>query len=411
MTGNLTPDGDSPASANGPLAGYTILDFTQFYQGPYATLLAAKAGADVIKVEPPNGESLRGMAPPGKEGSFPVAMLNSNKRGITLNLKSAEGRDMLERMVTRVDAVVENYAPGVMDRLGVGWSRLSALNPRLVYASATGFGLSGPDRDNLAMDFTIQAASGVMSLTGYADSPPLRTGAPYVDILGGATLYGGLVTALLERERTGKGRLVEIAMVEAVYPCLATALDQYHRAGQKVPARTGNAFANYNRAPYNVYPAKDGHVAIILVTEAQWQNLLRAMGREDLKDDPRFIRNLVRVENYAETEAIVTAWTTAHTRAEIFAATSRFKVPCAPVRDIEEVMNDPHMHGRGTLEVVDHYDYGPVVLPNSPIRFHGMDRIPMRVSPHVGEHNAEIYSDWLGLSGTDLERLRADGVI
>lgn len=397
--------------SNTPLAGFTILDFTQFYQGPYATFLLAKAGADVIKVEPPTGESLRAMAAPGKEGSFPVAMLNANKRGITLNLKSEAGRDMLRRMIPRVDAVVENYSPGVMDRLGVGWSVLSELNPRLVYASATGFGLSGPDRDNLAMDFTIQAASGVMSLTGYPDSPPLRTGAPYVDILGGATLYGGLVTALLERERTGKGRLVEVAMVEAVFPCLATAIDQYHKAGQKVPARTGNAFANYNRAPYNVYPAQDGHVALILVTEAQWQNLLRAMGREDLKDDPRFMRNQDRVANYKETEALVTEWTTAHTRAEIFAATSQYKIPCAPVRDLEEVMNDPHMHGRGTLEVVDHYDFGPVVLPNSPLRFHGADPVPTRLSPHLGEHNAAVYGEWLGLSAADLDGLKRDGVI
>lgn len=399
-------------TSNTPLAGFTILDFTQFYQGPYATFLAAKAGADVVKVEPPGGESLRAMAAPGKEGSFPVAMLNANKRGITLNLKTEEGCALLRRMVTRVDAVVENYSPGVMDRLGVGWDVLSALNPRLVYATATGFGLSGPDRDNLAMDFTIQAASGVMSLTGYADSPPLRTGAPYVDILGGATLYGGLVTALLERERTGKGRLVEIAMVEAVYPCLATAQDQYFKAGRAIPARTGNAFANYNRAPYNVYPAKDGHVAIILVTEAQWQNLLRAMGREDLKDDPRFIRNQARVAHYAETEALVGAWAKAHTRAEIFAATSRYKIPCAPVRDLEEVMHDPHMHARGTLEWIEHYDYeGEIVLPNSALRFHGADQVPTRPSPHVGEHNAEVYGDWLGVSATELERLHATGVI
>ncbi|MBN8900652.1 MAG: CoA transferase, partial [Rhodospirillales bacterium] len=379
--------------------------------GPYATFLLAKAGADVIKVEPPGGESLRAMAAPGKEGSFPVAMLNANKRGITLNLKTDAGRDLLRRLIPQVDAVVENYSPGVMDRLGVGWPVLSALNPRLVYATATGFGLSGPDRDNLAMDFTIQAASGVMSLAGMPDGPPLRTGAPYVDILGGATLYGGLVTALLERERTGRGRLVEVAMVEAVYPCLATAQDQYFKAGCKVPARTGNAFANHARAPYNVYPAKDGHVAIILVTEAQWQNLLRAMGREDLRDDPRFIRNQARAAHYAETEALVTAWTTAHTRAEIFAATSRYRIPCAPVRDLEEVMHDPHMHARGALEVVDHYDFGPVVMPNSPLRFHGADKVPTRVSPHVGEHNEAVYGGMLGLGAAELEALRTKCVI
>ncbi|MGE4046573.1 MAG: CaiB/BaiF CoA transferase family protein [Acetobacteraceae bacterium] len=396
---------------NYPLAGFTILDFTQFYQGPYATMMLAKAGADVIKIEPPGGESLRHMAPPGMEGGLPVVMLNANKRGITLNLKTEEGRALLRKLVLKADALVENYAPGVMDRLGVGWSVLHEINPRLVYASATGFGLSGPDRDNLAMDFTIQAASGVMSLTGYADGPPTRTGAPYVDILGGAHLYGALMTGLLERERTGVGRLVEVAMVEAVYSCLATGLDQYFRAGRKVPARTGNAFANYNRAPYNVYPAQDGYVAIILVTEMQWQNLLRAMGREDLKDDPRYINNDARVAHYKETEKIVMAWTTAHTRAEIFAATSRFKIPCAPVRDIEEVMNDPHMHQRGMLETVEHYDYGPVVLPNSPLRFHGADKVPTRVNPHVGEHNRAVYHDLLGLSDADLESLREKGVI
>jgi crotonobetainyl-CoA:carnitine CoA-transferase CaiB-like acyl-CoA transferase len=396
---------------NYPLAGFTILDLTQFYQGPYATLMLAKAGADVIKIEPPGGESLRAMRPPGHENPLPVVMLNANKRGITLNLKTEEGRELLKKMVLKADALVENYAPGVMDRLGVGFAVLHAINPRLVYASATGFGLSGPDRNNLAMDFTIQAASGVMSLTGYPDGPPTRTGAPYVDILGGAHLYAALMTGLLERERTGVGRLVEVAMVEAVYSCLATGLDQYMRAGKKIPARSGNAFANYNRAPYNVYPCADGYVAIILVTENQWQNLLRAMDREDLKDDPRFINNDARVARFKETEDIVLAWTKAHTRAEIFAATSKYRIPCAPVRDIEEVMNDPHMHGRGMLEVRNHYDYGEITLPNSPLRFHGADKVPTRDSPRVGEHNEPVYNQLLGLTPADLQRLREAGAI
>jgi CoA:oxalate CoA-transferase len=366
----------------------------------------------VIKIEPPGGESLRLMAPPGKETSMPVAMLNANKRGITLNLKSDKGKDILRKLVLKADALVENYAPGVMDRLGVGYSVLHGINPRMVYASATGFGLSGPDRNNLAMDFTVQAASGVMSTTGYADGPPLRTGAPYVDILGGAHLYGALMTGLLEQARTGEGRLIEVAMVEAVYPCLATVLDQYHRAGRTIPARTGNAFANHNRAPYNVYEAADGYVAIILVTEAQWQNLLRAMGREDLKDDPRFITNTARVANYEATEEVVRTWTKANTRAAIFAATGREKIPCAPVRDIEEVMNDPHMHGRGTLEWVDHYDYDyPVVLPNSALRVHGADKVPTALSPHVGQHNRDVYGALLGMSEADIAGLKAEGVI
>lgn len=393
-----------------PLTGFTFLDFTQFYQGPYATMMLARAGADVIKIEPPGGESLRALAPTGKSGTYAFAALNSNKRAITLNLKSAEGRALLHRLVQRADALIENYAPGVMDRLGVGWEALRSSNPRLVYASASGFGLSGPDRDNLAMDFTIQAASGVMSLTGFADGPPLRTGGPYVDILGGAHLYAALVTALLQRERTGQGRLVEVAMVEAQFAILTTAIDQYLRTGE-VPARTGNAFANHARAPYNAYPAKDGHVAMILVTEGQWQNLLRAMGRDDLQGDPRFATNDARVAHYAATEALVSGWTTAHTRAEIFVATSKYKIPCAPVRDIAEIMADPHMHGRGMLEYAEHHDFGRVVLPNSPLRFHGAAPVPLRISPHIGEHNEAVYGEWLGLAHSELNRLRAAGTI
>ncbi len=398
--------------ANYPLAGFTILDLTQFYQGPYATMMLAKAGADVIKIEPPGGESLRRLAVDGKETSMPVAMLNANKRGVTLNLKSDRGKALLRQLTTKADALVENYAPGVMDRLGVGFTVLHKVNPKLVYASATGFGLSGPDRDNLAMDFTVQAASGVMSTTGYADGPPLRTGAPYVDILGGAHLHGALMMGLLERERTGVGRLVEVAMVEAMYPSLATVLDQYHNAGREIPPRSGNAFANHNRAPYNVYEAADGHVAIILVTEGQWQNLLRAMGREDLKDDQRFLTNDDRTRNFEETEEVVRTWTRANTRADIFAATSEAKVPCAPVRDIEEVMLDPHMHERGSLEWVDHYDYDdPVVLPNSALRVHGANKVPTAPSPRVGEHNRDIYGGLLNLSDVELEELDAEGVI
>jgi len=393
-----------------PLRGFTFLDFTQFYQGPYATMMLARAGADVIKIEPPDGESLRKLAPKGKTGPYAFAALNSCKRAITLNLKMAEGRELLHRLVQRADAVVENYAPGVMDRLGVGWGELRKINPRLVYASATGFGLSGPDRDNLAMDFTIQAASGVMSLTGFAEGPPLRTGGPYVDILGGAHLYGALVTALLQRERSGRGQMVEVAMVEAQFAVLTTAIDQYLRTG-KAPVRSGNAFANHARAPYNVYPAKDGHVAFTLVTEGQWQNLLRAMGREDLQDDPRFIVNDARIAHFAETETLVSTWTSALTRAEIFAATSRYKIPCAPVRDLMEILDDPHMHGRGMLEYAAHHDFGRVVLPNSPLRFHETEAVPLHTSPLVGEHNEEVYGALLGMGAAEIAALRAAGVI
>ncbi|HYM71689.1 MAG TPA: CoA transferase, partial [Stellaceae bacterium] len=191
------------ARANMPLAGITVLDFGQVYQGPYATLLMATAGADVIKIEPPQGEPLRRRAPPGKSTTFPIAMLNSNKRAITLNLKDERGKQLLFRMAEKGDVLLENFAPGVMDRLGVGWEVLHAINPRLIYASGTGYGLSGPDRDNLAMDLTIQAVSGLISVTGEPDRPPLKAGPAVVDFLSGIHLYAATMTALYERSVTG----------------------------------------------------------------------------------------------------------------------------------------------------------------------------------------------------------------
>src|SRR5271156_5393538 len=207
----------SQTRANMPLADVTVIDFGQIFQGPYATLLMAKAGAFVIKIEPPRGEPGRRRADPGKSATLPFAMLNQNKHAVTLNLKLERGRNLLFRMVERADVLLENFSPGTMDNLGVGWSRLRELNPRLIYATGTGFGISGPDRDNLAMDMTIQAASGIMSVTGFPDGPPMKAGPTLVDFMGGIHLYGAILTALFERERSGEGRLVEVAMQETVY--------------------------------------------------------------------------------------------------------------------------------------------------------------------------------------------------
>jgi len=399
------------SEANLPLAGITVVDLGQVYQGPYATMLMAKAGAEVIKVEPLQGEPLRHRVAVGRGASFPFAMLNSNKRAVTLNLKSERGRALLMEMVRRADVLLENFAPGVLDRLGIGWSVLSALNPRLVYASGSGFGLTGPDRDSLAMDLTVQAVSGVMSITGFPEGPPVKAGAAFVDFLSGIHLYAGVMTALVERARTGKGRLVEVAMQETVYPTLASNLGFLYTSKGDVPPRTGNRHGGLAIAPYNVYPAKDGHVAIICVVETHWRNLLAAMGREDLAADPRFADNATRVENLAATDALVEEWTRSLGRDEIFAITRRHRIPSAPVRDLREVMNDPHMHERGMLEHIEHPELGDIVVPTSPLRFHGADTIETTPSPKLGQHNDEVYGSWLGLSAEEIAALRAEGVI
>ena len=223
---------DVPPLPTTPLAGITVLDFGQIYQGPYATLLMARAGANVIKIEPPSGEPLR-RNPSGPGTRLAFAMLNSNKRAITLNLKAERGRALLREMVRRADVLLENFSPGTMDELGVGYEVLRAVNPRLVYATGTGFGISGPDRDTLAMDLTIQAASGIMSVTGQPDGPPTKAGPTLVDYMGGIHLYGAVMTALFQRARTGQGQLVEVAMQEAVYSTLASSYEYLssHRQG------------------------------------------------------------------------------------------------------------------------------------------------------------------------------------
>jgi crotonobetainyl-CoA:carnitine CoA-transferase CaiB-like acyl-CoA transferase len=392
-----------------PLADVTVIDFGQIFQGSYASVLMAKAGARVIKVEPPHGEPLRQRIPPGRQSTLPFAMLNANKQGITLNLKAPRGKDLLFEMVRRADVVLENFAPGAMDSLGVGWEVLHEVNPRLVYATGSGYGISGPDRDALAMDLTVQAASGIMSITGYPDKPPVRAGITVADFMGGTHLYGGIMTALYERQRTGRGRLVEIAMQESVYYTLAAALESFSRHG-KVPPRTGNDSGG-SAAPYGLYPLQDGWLAIHPGTEQHWRNILKAAGREDLLDDPRFATMHDRSAHLEETNAIVSAWTSHLTKTEAVAIARKFRIPCSPVRDVSEVMHDPHMHERGMLETIEHPDLGTVVLPTTPLRLHGAGVAPAEPSPRLGQHNDEIYGDWLGLSKAEIVALRQQGVI
>ena len=393
-----------------PLAGLVVIDFGQIFQGPYATLLLAKGGADVIKIEPPQGEPLRRRALPGKSATLPFAMLNQNKRAVTLNLKRPRGRELLFEMVRRADVLLENFSPGTMDDLGVGWNVLREINPRLVYATGTGFGISGPDRDNLAMDLTIQAASGIMSVTGAPDGPPMKAGPTLVDYMGGIHLYGAILTALYDRDRSGEGRLVEVAMQEAVYSSLAASFEYYHRTG-KPPPRAGNRQAGLSSTPYNVYPAADGHVAIHVVTEGHWKNLLKAMGREELGDDPRFVTNADRVAHMDETDAVVAEWTRTLPKMEVFARLKAGRVPAAPVRTAPEVMHDPHMHERGMLVDIEHPELGRITVPTTPLRLHGLGKAPAGPSPRVGQHNDEIYGTWLGLSAADLAALKEEGVI
>jgi CoA:oxalate CoA-transferase len=249
-----------------------------------------------------------------------------------------------------------------------------------------------------------------MSVTGCPDGPPVKAGPTLVDFMGGIHLYAAVVTALLQRERTGVGQLVEVAMQEAVYSSLASSMEYHVRTG-KEPPRTGNRQSGLASAPYNAFPTADGWVAIHVVTEMHWKNLAKAMGREELADDARFATNAARVANLEATDDVVAAWTKTLGKNDVFAAAKRYRIPCAPVRTVPEVMNDPHMHGRGMLERIDHPELGNIVVPTTPLRLHGAERVPTQPSPIVGQHNEEIYGGWLGLSKQEIAELKGSGVI
>ena len=392
-----------------PLDGVTVLDLGQIYNGAYAGLLLALAGAHVIKIEPRNGENLRRRGTVGGAG-YPFVMLNSNKEGITLNLKHPKGRDVFLDLVARADVVLENFTPGTMDDLGIGPAVLQELNPRLVYASGSGFGRSGPYRDLPAMDLTVQAIAGIMSTTGFPDRPPVKAGPAVCDFFAGVHLYAGIVTALYQRERTGRGDIVEVTMQESVYPSLMSSLGLLFGGGG-LPSRTGNRHSGLAESPYNVYPTSDGYVAIICVSEAHWQSLTAVMNRPELASDPRFATLGERVARMSEVDEIVAEWTGAHTKDEAVALLQAGGVPCAPVKELAEVVSDPNLWERGMLQRLDHPQMGEVIAPHSPIRYGEAERGQLRASPALGEHNHKIYGGLLEMDDDTLAKLTIDEVI
>ena len=393
-----------------PLDGVTVIDLSQIYNGPYATFLMAAAGAEVIKIEPPGGESLRRRGVVGG-AALPFAMLNGCKKSLMIDLKSPDGKALLRDLVRDGDVLVENFAPGVMERLGVGADALQEINPRLVYAQSSGYGSSGPYRDYPAMDLTVQAMAGVMSITGFPDRPPVKAGPALCDFFAGVHLYGAIVTALYERERTGRGRQVEVAMLDAVYPSLSSSLGLHFGTGGDVPPRTGNRHGGLAEAPYNVYPTRDGHIAIICVGEVHWRALVTAMERPDLEADARFATLGGRVEHMDEIDRIVGTWTAGFSKEELFALLMRHRVACAPVRSLDEVVNDPHMHERGSLQWQDHPDLGRIVVTHSPLRFKGSELRPLEPSRPLGADAETVLAERLDLPAGRVAALRAAKVV
>ncbi|HJN50635.1 MAG: CoA transferase [Pseudomonadales bacterium] len=390
-----------------PLEGIRVVDLTQIYQGPYAAFLMAMAGAEVVKVEPLTGERMRGAG--GARTPMAFAMLNSNKKSITLDLKLEKGKELLKALAKEADVLLENFAPGTMDRLGIGWDILKEINPQLIYGCGTGFGLSGPDFDLLAMDHTIQAASGIMSVTGDADQPPGRAGGAPCDIMGGIHMYSGVLAALVGLNTTGKGTLVEISMMESMYFTLCSDFTAYHTLGELPPRNSARSPAA--ACPYGRYRCTDGWIAIISVAETHWQSILEVIGRTDLIGDPEFSRSTLRRKRESEVDAMIENWSSKLSRDEAYEQMRRNRIPVAPVRNLEEVRTNPHLHARGMLTYMDHPDMGEIVLPNSPMRFSDYDSSEVQFYPEVGVNNDDVYTNWLALSAEEIESLRQDHVI
>lgn len=406
---NKTSDQDNDSQ---PLKGLTVLDLGQIYNGPYCGLLMGFLGARVIKVEPPTGDLVRQRDPHGEP--YPSLWLNSNKESIVLDLKSSEGRSLFERLVKVADILVENFNVGVMDRLGLGWEHLRQINPRLIYASGKGFGLTGPYANRSAMDLTVQAMSGALHSTGYPDQLPVKAGPAISDFLGGVHLCLAAVSAVLARQKTGKGQFVEAAMHDAVVYSLTSAFGAYfdRDPARSVPPRAGNRHPGLAMAPYNVYRASDGLIAIFCVAERHWKKLIGTMQIPELRDDPGYDSTVKRAQRMDEIDRIVERWTITRTKAELQDILDDAGVPCAIVYSVEEVTADPHLLERGMLVDREHPRKGSVRVPTSPIRLHGGEQRGIdHLAPRLGQDTDTVLRDLLSIQDDKLAELHRKGVI
>ncbi|WP_436348502.1 CaiB/BaiF CoA transferase family protein [Natronorubrum sp. FCH18a] len=393
-----------------PLDGVRVLDLGQIYQGGYSGLLMSFLGADVVKVEPPWGENVRTRSEDGKPPQY--QFLNVTKRGITLNLKSERGKETLKDLVAEADVLLENFAKGKMAELGVGYETLSEVNPELVYAHGSGYGDDGPYADYPAMDLTVQAMSGVMNTTGYPEQPPVKAGPAICDFMGALHLVVGIVSALYEREATGEGEYIEVGMFDTMFPTLASPIASLVDQND-APARTGNKHSGLAIAPYNTYEVEDGHVAIICISERHWENLTEVMGRAELSEMEKYSSKALRAQHIDEVDGYIEAWLDGKTKNEVMEILLESNVPSAPVKTVEEIIDDPHLEHRNMIEYLPNQTDGreEMPVPGMPIKFSGAEEPEIDRAPFLGEHTDEILADLTGYSEQEIDELRANDAI
>lgn len=403
-------DGTNSTQADDRLLdGVRVLDLSRVMSGPFCTAMLADLGAEVIKIEMPgSGEDSRHFGPFRDGESAYFMMLNRGKKSVTLNLKSEAGLGILRELAMSSDVLVENFRPGVTERLGLDYSSLQSSNPRLVYSSITGFGRTGPLAGRPAYDPVVQAMSGLMDLTGQADGPPTAVGESVADICSGMFAAWGITTALFARERDGKGRHIDVAMLDSVFSMMLTALSLALYT-DRAPARVGNRHpVTY---PVDTFRARNGHVVIVVTSDRAFGALGKVIGQPSLAADRRFRSNADRNAHETELREIIESWTSQRGLDDIVGAMDAAGIPAAPVLSLGEVLKSAHIAFRGMVSTVEHPDRGSMPLVRQPVRFSGAAHDFSGPPPLLGEHTREVLTSLLGLRDADIERLSEQDVI
>jgi crotonobetainyl-CoA:carnitine CoA-transferase CaiB-like acyl-CoA transferase len=401
--------GEAGGQVARPLEGMVVLDATQIMAGPFCTLLLADMGADVIKVERPDGgDDTRRMGPPfiaGESAAF-LAM-NRNKRSLALDLKREEGKDLFRRLARRADVLVENFRPGTMEKLGLGYEALHEIHPGIIYCSVSGFGRTGPYRLRGGFDLVAQGMSGLISCTGHPGGPPTKVGVPISDLNAGMYAAYGVLCAYIHRLRTGRGQLVDTSLLEGAIAYTFWESAIFFATGEN-PEPMGSA--HRLNAPYQVFRTKDGSLSVGAATQGTWEMLCQAIGRPDLSADPRFRENAARIAHYQELAAILEEVFQEDTTAHWLRRLEEAGVPAGPIYTLAEVYADPHVRAREMAVEVEHPVAGRVQNIGIPVKLSGTPGRIARPAPTLGQHTDEVLA-WLGVEKAAIARLREAGVV
>ncbi|MCF6096458.1 CoA transferase [Thermovorax subterraneus] len=392
-----------------PLEGFKVLDLSRVLAGPFATMILGDLGAEIIKIEIPGvGDDSRSFGPFIKNESAYFMSINRNKKSITLNLKKKEGIEILKKLVEKCDVLVENFRPGTMEKLGIGYDELKKINPRIIYAACSGFGHTGPYSQRPAYDVIVQGMGGIMSITGQPGGPPTRVGASIGDITAALFLAIGILAALNVREKTGLGQKVDVAMLDCQVAILENAIARYFVTG-KSPQPIGNRHPSIT--PFSSFKTKDGFVIIAVGNDNLWAKFCNVVGRPELIDDERFKTNPDRTKNWEELESILNEIFSEKTTDEWLEILEKAGIPCGPINNIERVVNDPQVKAREMLVELEHPVAGRMKVPGIPIKFSETPGKVESPAPLLGQHTEEVLKEMLGFTEEQIETLRANEVI